>query len=75
MNKVLRNEGAARDAETAELTRRIDELMAGPVKARPAVTVLGDDAVAGFTPADAETAGKSRVPIRRLPKDAARSRP
>jgi hypothetical protein len=75
MNNALRNEAAAQDAEAAELTRRIDELMAGPVKARPAVTVLGDDAVAGFTPAEAETAGKSRFPARLPPKDAPRSRP
>jgi hypothetical protein len=69
MNKALRNEVATRDAEAAERARRIDDLMAGPVKERPAVTILGDDAVTGFTPPDAEM--KSRVPAG-PPKDEAK---
>lgn len=31
--------------------RLIDALMAGPPKERPAITVLGDEAVFGITPA------------------------
>jgi hypothetical protein len=29
----------------------IDELMAGPIKSRPRITVVGDDAVFGINPA------------------------
>jgi hypothetical protein len=34
-----------------DLAREIDALMAGPIPPRPAVIVVGDDDVAGFTPA------------------------
>lgn len=44
-------ENSPRDPDPGELARRIDELMAGPIKQPPAVTVFGDDAVTGFTPA------------------------
>jgi hypothetical protein len=31
----------------------IDALMAGPVRCRPSITVVGDDAVSGINPAPA----------------------
>lgn len=34
-----------------EIVREIDALMAGPIAARPAVIVVGDDDVISFTPA------------------------
>jgi len=34
-----------------ELRAAIDDLMAGPVRSRPLITVVGDDAVSGFNPA------------------------
>jgi hypothetical protein len=33
-----------------EIAREIDALMAGPVRPRPSVIVVGDDVVASFTP-------------------------
>jgi hypothetical protein len=38
-------------ASLDEMTKRIDRLMAGPVKERPAIVVFGDDDLVGFTPA------------------------
>ncbi|HEY0436504.1 MAG TPA: hypothetical protein VGC92_07690 [Phenylobacterium sp.] len=41
----------AEDAPAAaETAARIDELMAQPVKGRPQITVVGDDAVSGINP-------------------------
>ena len=44
----------AEDPEVLARAQTIDALMAGPIKNRPAVIVLGDDAVTGFTPIEAE---------------------
>jgi len=41
------------EALALALAQTIDAMMAGPIKTRPAVIVLGDDAVTGFTPIEA----------------------
>jgi hypothetical protein len=38
-------------AARPEIAHEIDVLMAGPIRPRPAVIVVGDDVVASFTPA------------------------
>lgn len=38
------------DGPPADLAEHIDELMAQPVKGRPQITVVGDDAVFGINP-------------------------
>ncbi len=42
---------ATNAGEASELASLIDDLMAQPIKSRPAVLVFGDDDVHGFTPA------------------------
>lgn len=42
-----------RHGETTDPHALIDELMAGPVKGRPLITVVGDDAVSGINPPSA----------------------
>ncbi|ODT87505.1 MAG: hypothetical protein ABS78_11580 [Phenylobacterium sp. SCN 70-31] len=48
---------AGRADERAELARHIDQLMAQPARGRPAVTVVGDDAVFAIWPPLPEDGG------------------
>lgn len=43
----------------------IETLMHGPVAERPTITVLGDDDVVGFTPAQPPAQSLSQPPLRR----------
>ena len=52
INALFRRRRAERLAgETQDPAALIDQLMAGPIKQRPKITVFGDDDVVGINPA------------------------
>lgn len=58
MDDADRTKPPPADPEALWRAELIDTLMAGPVRDRPAVTILGDDAVTGFTPLPAASPRK-----------------
>jgi hypothetical protein len=50
LNQRPRRTETDRTQEAEARARQIDELMAGPVRDRPAITVVGDDEVFGLYP-------------------------